>query len=129
MFDKVAFTEYIRPNRFADKLELDMERIRRHTDKPITDDWKDVVEEILTQELPKRAQAIADQKPGTEPIVVRMPITFFLRFGRQADNTVLANADVDCSCFRDDQVCICYGTCPDFPDICDEIPPITEGLK
>ena len=44
-----------------------MERIRRHTDKPITDDWKDVVEEILMQEVPKRAQAIADKEPGQSP--------------------------------------------------------------
>jgi hypothetical protein len=104
---------------------MDMERIRRHTDKPITDDWKDVVEEILTQELPKRAQAIADQKPGTEPIVVRVPVTFFIRFGRQADNVVAANGDADCACFADEEVCVCYGPCP--PDICDDIPPITEG--
>jgi hypothetical protein len=129
LIDKRTVEEYICLSPFADELELDMERIRRHTDKPITDDWKDVVEEILTQELPKRAQAIADQKPGTGPVIVRMPITFFVRFGRQADNVVAANGEADCACFRDDQVCICYGTCPDFPDICDEIPPITEGLK
>ena len=88
-----------------------MERIRRHTDKPITDDWKDVVEEILTQEVPKRAQAV--------------PVTFFVRFGRQADNVVAANGDTDCACFADEEVCVCYGPCP--PDICDDIPVIKKA--
>jgi hypothetical protein len=103
-----------------------METKRLHTDSPITDDWKDVVEEILTQYVAKAAQAIAENAPGDYDVVVRAPVTFFVRFRREGDS-ITANGDVECSCYKDDQVCVCYGTCPDFPDICDEIPPLKKG--
>jgi hypothetical protein len=103
-----------------------METKRLHTDRPITDDWQEVVEEILTEYVSKAAQAIAVNEPGEYDVVVRAPITFFVRFRREGDS-LTDEGDLVCSCYKDDQVCVCYGTCPDFPEICDEIPLLKKG--
>ena len=95
------------------------------------DGWKDAVEELLA-ETARRARAYAEAKEEArdDDLVMRIPVMFFVRFPREG-NSLAANAENDCACtrFQDEdgsEVCMCIGTCPDFPDICDEIPVFKE---
>jgi hypothetical protein len=94
--------------------------------------WKEAVEELLMKDATKRAQAFvaAQEEDSDNDVVMRVPITFLVNFPRKG-KTLAGDGDVDCACtiFSDpdgSQVCICTGTCPDFPDVCDEGPPFTE---
>ena len=104
-----------------------MAKQRRHVhhNEPIGTAWKEIIERILLEEGRERALAQARTSPGYD-VVVRTPITFFVRYTREGDS-VAANGAVDCACIISPDVCECYGPCPDFPECCDEGPVITEG--
>jgi hypothetical protein len=107
---------------------------RRHEHRP-TDlsrgAWKEAVERLLMEDGGKRARAYATAQRSEHDLVMRIPITFHVRFTREGE-TLAAAGDVDCACtiFQDEdgEVCICEGPCPDFPDICDEGPVFTEKV-
>lgn len=92
------------------------------------DAWKDAVEELLAESA-ERARAYVASAEGTSDLLVRIPVTFFMRVPREGD-TLAGDPETDCACTKfqdeDGEVCICYGNCPDFPDICDKIPVFTE---
>jgi hypothetical protein len=104
-----------------------MARQRQHVhhDEPIGTAWKEIIERILLEEGRERAAAQARASTGYD-VVVRTPITFFVRYAREGDS-VAANGEVDCACVITEDVCVCYGPCPDFPECCDEGPIFTEG--
>jgi hypothetical protein len=104
-----------------------MAKQRRHVhhNEPIGTAWKEIIERILLEEGRERAVAQARTSAGYD-VVVRTPITFFVRYTREGDS-VAAKGTVDCACVISPDVCECYGPCPDFPECCDEGPVITEG--
>jgi hypothetical protein len=77
--------------------------------------WKDVVAELLSSEADRRGAAGA--KGG------QVPVTFFLS----------DDGEPHCICViittSTSETCICYGQCPDFPDCCDEVPPVIERVE
>jgi hypothetical protein len=95
--------------------------------------WKDSLQHLLSTEATKRARAhVSTRDAGeTRDLVMRVPVTFFLRFA--VDGQQLASdGEPDCICtiFREEdgsEVCVCIGQCPDFPECCDDGPPFTEG--
>ena len=97
-------------------------------DKPIGTAWKEIVEEILLKDGLERARELAatDTATGRYDVVVRTPITFFVRFPRDGQ-TVADAGQVDCACIIEPDVCICYGPCLDFPECCDEGPILKKG--
>jgi len=110
------------------------ERRHEHRRKDLRGDaWKEAVEELLLKEGAKRAQAYvaAQDEDSDNDIVMRIPITFFVRFPRRG-RTLAGDGTTDCVCtiFQDEsgEICICEGTCPDFPDCCDEGPVFTERV-
>jgi hypothetical protein len=92
--------------------------------KPLGKQWVSVVEGILAKDGIKQARRIlAQQKQGakelasqdfTGEIVVRMPLTFFVRFRRTGSRVTLAeDGGLDCVCTNPQSgVCACYGACP-----------------
>ena len=85
-----------------------------HTRDMSGDGWKDVVAELLRDEVARRRDAGSTERA--------IPVTFFLN----------ASDEPDCVCFKSvdengTEVCICYGQCPDFPDICDDTPILKKG--
>ena len=109
---------------------------RRHEHRRMDlrgDAWKEAVEELVLKEGAKRAQAYVAAQDGDSDndIVMRIPLTFFVRFPRRG-RTLAGDGTTDCVCtiFQDEdaEICICKGTCPDFPDCCDEGPVFTERV-
>jgi hypothetical protein len=86
--------------------------------------WASVVEGILSKDGIKLARRmLAQQKQSgkelasqdfTGEIVVRMPMTFFVRFRRRGSIvTPYADGPLDCVCSNPSEgVCLCYGACP-----------------
>jgi hypothetical protein len=89
--------------------------------KPLGKEWKKVVEEILMQDGAKqaRAQLKTEAQTTQDSVMVRIPITFFVRFPRKG-KTITGDGGVDCACTNSDGVCVCRGAC-DFPACCDPI--------
>jgi hypothetical protein len=104
-------------------------RKTKYKGKRLGKQWVSVVEEILAKDGIKLArQILAQQKRDakelasqdfTREIVVRMPVTFFLRFRRRGSTVTLdGEHPVDCACSNPSEgVCLCYGACPS--DCCD----------
>ena len=90
--------------------------------KPLGKEWKKVVEEILMKDGAKhaRAQLKTGLQTTEDSVVVRIPITFFVRFPRKG-KTITGDGGVDCACSPGSPGgadCICRGHC-DFPACCD----------
>jgi hypothetical protein len=99
---------------------------RKHVMKgqPLGKEWKKVVEEILMKDGAKqgRAQLKTGAQTTEDSVVVRIPITFFVRFPRKG-KTITGDGRVDCACTEGSPGgadCICRGAC-DFPACCDAI--------
>lgn len=95
--------------------------------KPLGNSWKKLIGEALMKEAGRigREKAKALDKPGTGTVVIRVPVTFFVEFGRKGKR-LARDGKVRCSCVVTEDVCVCYGQC-DFPDCCDDGPIFTEG--
>ena len=77
------------------------------------DGWKAVVAELLKEEVARRGSTGSTER--------EIPVTFFLG----------ANDEPHCICTNTKDsdgtvVCVCYGSCPDFPDCCDDVPIVKE---
>jgi len=104
-------------------------RKTKYKGKHLGKQWVSVVEEILAKDGIKLARRIlAQQKQEakelasqdfTGEIVVRMPVTFFVRFRRRGSIVALhGEHPVACACSNPSEgVCLCYGACPS--DCCD----------
>ncbi len=75
--------------------------------------WKEIVEEALLRDGLERARAQAAKTTDGYDVVVRTPITFFVRFPRE-EASVAENGSVDCACVISEDVSICYGPSPTF---------------
>jgi hypothetical protein len=91
---------------------------------PLGTKWKKVVEGILIKGGAKQARM--QMKTGAQAtsggVVVRIPITFFVRFPLKGKG-ISADGIVDCACEGGSPGgadCICHGAC-DFPACCDLI--------
>jgi hypothetical protein len=86
--------------------------------------WKDAVEEVLMPEARRHAEAYASDpaRAGDEPLVVRIPMTVFVRFERAGD-ALDGDGGVSCVCTNTSDpdgssICVCIGHC-DFDACCD----------
>ena len=96
--------------------------------KPLGKKWQKIVGDAVLKESAKRVRAHVKtlDEPPSGDVVIRMPATFLVRFPRKGKG-IAKNGTVDCFCVVHEDVCICYGPCPDFPECCDEGPIFTEG--
>ncbi len=90
--------------------------------KPLGKQWKKIVEDILMKDGAKqaRAQLKTGVEASSDSVVVRIPITFFVRFPRKG-KVITGAGGVDCACTPGSPGgadCICRGSC-DFPACCD----------
>jgi len=99
---------------------------RKHVMKgiPLGKKWKKVVEDILMKGGAKqaRAQLKTGVQATKDAVVVRIPITFFVRFPLKGKR-IAGDGGVDCACEPGSPGgadCICHGVC-DFPACCDLI--------
>lgn len=106
-------------------------RKREHTlkgeGKRIDEVWEELLRDVMEQGARQvQAQALTEYPTPQDDVVVRIPIQVSLRFPRKLEASA-ADGEADCACIITEEVCICYGTCPDFPECCDEGPILTQG--